>query len=78
MGSQLQKVIASTRLSFMEKYGFAYPEDLELVKSQLDAEVTYSEDKKTATVKCDNACFEVKVREMGGKKGEGSGKWIVS
>jgi hypothetical protein len=78
MGSQLQKAIASTRLSFMEKYGFAYPEDIELVRGQLDAEITYSEDKKTARVKCGILEFDVKIRDMDDKKGEMTGKWIIS
>jgi hypothetical protein len=62
----------------MEKYGFAYPEDIELVRGQLDAEITYSEDKKTARVKCGILEFDVKIRDMDDKKGEMTGKWIIS
>jgi len=63
--SVVEKAIASSKLSYMEKYGFAYEEDLNLLEKMLDAMVVYSPDRKTARVTCSGADVTVKVRQGG-------------
>jgi len=65
--SAVEKAIASSKLSYMEKYGFAYEEDLNLLEKCLDALVVYSPDRKTARVTCSGADLTVKVRPGGDK-----------
>jgi hypothetical protein len=65
--SAVEKAIASSKLSYMEKYGFAYEEDLALLEKCLDAVVVYSPDRKTARVSCSGADLTVNVRQGGDK-----------
>ncbi len=63
LGSFETRLVASAKLSSMEKYGWAYAEDLEVVRSMLSDEVTITDD-GSGTVRIRNALgeFEVKIR----------------
>ena len=63
--STVEKAIASSKLSHMEKYGFAYEGDLALVEKCLDASVAYSSDRKQARVTLGNIIVNVTVRQGG-------------
>lgn len=63
--SSVEKAIAASKLSYMEKYGFAYENDLALLEKMLDAVIVYSPDRKTARVCCSGADITVKVRAGG-------------
>lgn len=60
--SAVERAIASSKLSYMEKYGFAFEEDLNLLEKCLDAKVVYSPDRKTARIICSGADLTVKVK----------------
>ena len=64
LGSFETRLVASAKLSSMEKYGWAYNEDLEVVKSMLSSEVTIIDD-GTGTVKIQNTLgeFAVEIRD---------------
>lgn len=64
LGSFETRLVAAAKLTSMEKYGWAYAEDLEVVKSVLSGEVTVIDD-GTGTVRIQNALgeFEVKIRD---------------
>jgi len=64
----------------MEKYGFAYPEDLQLVQDVLDGvRVSYTADRSKANVEHPGGSFTVTVRnDSGGKQPQGKGGWIVA
>jgi len=72
--SAVEKAIASSKLSHMEKYGFAYEEDLNLLEKCLDAIIVYSPDRKTARVTCCNTDLTVTVRP-GGDKATDTKSW---
>ena len=63
--SAMEKAIASSKLSYMEKYGFAYETDLDLLEKCLDATVQYSPDRKTARVRCSGVELNVHVKPGG-------------
>ena len=73
--SAVEKAIASSKLSYMEKYGFAYEEDLNLLEKMLDAVVVYSPDRKTARVACSGVDVTVKVRPGGEASPAGVKSW---
>ena len=62
MYGSFQKAIANSKLSFMEKYGYAQEEELNMLSSVLGAQITYSEDGKTARVSCNNVNLQVIVK----------------
>ncbi|MBI4214955.1 hypothetical protein HY546_03080 [archaeon] len=64
MGS-FERNLASARLSFMEKYKYAYEEDLNFVRDFMGADVVYSPDNRKARVSWNNFDFEVEVRQAG-------------
>lgn len=49
----------------MEKYKYAYEEDLAFVRDFMGAEVTFSPDNRRAHVSWNNYDFEVEVRKSG-------------
>jgi hypothetical protein len=63
--SSIEKAIASSKLSYMEKYGFAYESDLNLLEKCLDATVQYSPDRKTARICCSGVELNVQVKPGG-------------
>jgi hypothetical protein len=73
--SAVEKAIASSKLSYMEKYGFAYEEDLNLLEKMLDAVVVYSPDRKTARVSCSGVDVTVTVRPGGDMNPAGVKSW---
>ncbi len=64
LGNFGQKLVASAKLSSMEKYGWAYMEDYMLVRDGLAAEV-YIEELEDGLVKIthNGRTFEVKIRD---------------
>ena len=62
MYGSFQKAIASSKLSYIEKYGFAYEEELEMLKRALGAQVTLLEGGKKAHIACDSTDITVSVR----------------
>ena len=64
LGSFETRLVASAKLTSMEKYGWAYAEDLAVVKSMLGSEVTVVDD-GSGTVHIRNALgeFEVEIRD---------------
>jgi len=64
LGAFETRLVASAKLSSMEKYGWAYNEDLEVVKSLLDEEVTIIDD-GSGIIRIQNALgeFNVKIRD---------------
>ena len=64
LGSFETRLVASAKLTSMEKYGWAYAEDLEVIKSMLASEVTIIDD-GTGVVRIQNALgeFEVEIRD---------------
>jgi len=73
--SSVEKAIASSKLSYMEKYGFAYEEDLNLLEKCIDAVVVYSPDRKTARVSCSGVDITVTVRPGGEANPAGVKSW---
>ncbi len=73
--SSVEKAIASSKLSYMEKYGFAYEEDLNLLEKCIDAVVVYSPDRKTARVSCSGVDVTVTVRSGGEANPAGVKSW---
>ncbi len=64
LGSFETRLVASAKLSTMEKYGWCYSEDLAVVKSMLTEEVEITDD-GSGVVQVKNALgvFQVKVRD---------------
>lgn len=64
LGSFETRLVASAKLTSMEKYGWAYTEDLEVVRSMLAEEVTVVDD-GSGIVKIQNALgeFTVQIRD---------------
>lgn len=64
LGSFEMRLVASAKLSSMEKYGWCYSEDLAVVKSMLSDEVEIVDD-GTGKIRIKNALgeFEVTVRD---------------
>jgi len=58
-----KKAIASSKLSHIEKYGFAYEDDLSLIQDALDnVELIFSADGKKVMIKQGNRTIEAVVR----------------
>ncbi len=75
LGNFGQKLVASAKLSSMEKYGWAYMEDYLIVRENLAGEVQIEElgDGKIR-VTHNGRTFEVKIRDWAGKTMEKAGK----
>jgi len=76
--SAVKKAIAGSKLSFIEKYGFAYEEDIALIKEMLDAKVTYSSDGTKVRIEVGDRIIDATIRTPEQKKYTGSGEWIES
>ncbi len=67
LGNFGQKLVASAKLSSMEKYGWAYMEDYLLVKDALSTEVTIEElGNGMIRVTYNGRTFDVKIRDWAG------------
>jgi hypothetical protein len=76
--SAVRKAIAGSKFAFIEKYGFAYEEDIQLIKDSLDANVTYLDDGKRVRIEAEGRVAEAIVRQPEQKPAAPSGKggWI--
>ena len=72
LGNFGQKLVASAKLSSMEKYGWAYMDDYMLVRDNLATEI-FVEEMGDGTVRIthNGRTFEVKIRDWTGKKSNG-------
>lgn len=74
--SAVRKAIAGSKLAFIEKYGFAYPEDLDILRDQLDAVIT-PVDATHVRIEVGKNAFQVTLRQSEGiRKNSGKGGWI--
>ncbi|GEM_PF-6238048 len=69
LGNFGQKLVASAKLSSMEKYGWAYMDDYLLVRENLAPEIYVEEiDEGVVRITHNGRTFEVKIRDWTGKK----------
>jgi hypothetical protein len=62
MATQIQRAVASARLSFIEKYGFCYEEDLITLKNALGASIKKSEDGKRVHISYGTYNMDAEIR----------------
>lgn len=56
------KAIAESKISFLEKYGWTYSEDLDIIKHELKAKVDFSPDRSRAVLSVNGKSYDVEVK----------------
>lgn len=64
MSLSFKKTLAAAKLTHIEKYGFAYEEDLNLIRDFLDAQIEYLSGNKVKITCRGNTC-EAAIRKAG-------------
>lgn len=74
--SAVLKAIAGSKMAFIEKYGFAYEEDIAVIRDMLGAKVMYSPDGKRVRIELGDRVAEATIRVPEVRGSGQKGGWV--
>lgn len=74
--SAVLKAIAGSKLAFIEKYGFAYEEDIAIIQDMLGAKISYSPDGKRVRIELGDRIAEAVIRQAAARGPGQKGGWV--